>query len=402
MMNAAAGEREGLRRSRVRGGHLPVLDGVRGLAIILVLLYHQFESPAIDGWLYRIPRFGWCGVDLFFVLSGFLITGILLDSRERLHYFRNFYARRCLRIFPLYYAVLLLTVVLLPLVAPTDGSRLARILAPYAEAARHQGWLWSYLTNVGVAIEGWVFGPLAPFWSLAIEEHFYLLWPAVVFFCPPRRLMRVALLVMAGGVLARILLRASGADSLALYVLTPCRMEGLACGAFLAAFVRCGQGVERLVPPARILLIVLGGVIVWHVGSGGSVAPYSEAATLAGYSIFSLFFGSLLVLILASPPGRVLERIFSGSTLRVFGKYSYAIYLFHLPVQWAVLFAGYTRERFPELFGSPLPGQILFCLLCTGISFGCAWASWHLFERRFLALKRHFPSGVPLPPDRAD
>jgi len=156
-----------------RGSHIPALDGLRGLAVVLVLLVHFVGNTqpwtAFDRLLVKASNYGLYGVDLFFVLSGYLITGILHDSKGSSHALRNFYMRRVLRIFPLYCGVLLLLF---------HALRLAPSIYPPAleESARHQGWLWSYTANVFIALRGaWALPYVSHFWSLAIEEHFYLL-----------------------------------------------------------------------------------------------------------------------------------------------------------------------------------------------------------------------------------
>src|SRR6266704_2509367 len=157
----------------------PGLDGVRGIAILLVMFFHFANmKPAskIDGYFYAFTHYGWSGVDLFFVLSGFLITGILVDARGSPSYFKAFYARRALRILPAYYGFLFVIFVVLPLLGLGAGAN-------YMLARQHQGWYWLHLTNVMMAIgeiPGHGSNPSTRFWSLAVEEQFYFLWPAIV------------------------------------------------------------------------------------------------------------------------------------------------------------------------------------------------------------------------------
>src|SRR6478672_5358733 len=169
-------------------GHVPALDAVRGLAILVVTLYRfgggaGGAASAVEHWW--LVELGSRGVDLFFVLSGFLITGILFDAKGKEHYFRDFYARRALRIFPLYYAALPVTLWLLPQFSLTFAGE----VQPAADA---QSWLWLYGANVVQSVRGaWCLGPLNHFWSLAIEEHFYLVWPAVIYFSSRRAAIRI-------------------------------------------------------------------------------------------------------------------------------------------------------------------------------------------------------------------
>src|SRR4051812_48705226 len=152
-------------------GHLPGLDGLRGIAILMVLALHFLGDATPHGPVGRLvvkaASYGVLGVDLFFVLSGFLITGLLLDAKSGPHYFRNFYARRTLRIFPLYYLVLTILFIVLP--------RFTALPAPLEDARIHQGWLWTYTSNFFIAARAeWALTYVSHFWSLAIEEHFYL------------------------------------------------------------------------------------------------------------------------------------------------------------------------------------------------------------------------------------
>src|SRR3954453_14091705 len=203
-------------------GHIPALDAIRGLAIVVVTLYRiggGGDGPASaigHSWLMAL---GQRGVDLFFVLSGFLITGILFDAKGKEHYFRNFYVRRALRIFPLYYAALVAAIVILPLF----GSSYAVAFRPAVAA---QAWLWLYGANLLQAIEGaWCLGPLNHFWSLAIEEHFYLLWPAVIYFASRRTAMGISGGLFLLSIVTRAVWLASGGNDVAAEVLTPLRMD---------------------------------------------------------------------------------------------------------------------------------------------------------------------------------
>ena len=244
-------------RSRPRlklGGHMLALDGVRGMAVLMVLVFHFVScAPPTNGVekiIVRMTNFGSFGVELFFILSGFLITGILYDSCHKPHYFRNFYARRALRIFPLYYGVLFLVFFVAPMIPLLRGPTLDYLVD-------RQAWAWLYGVNIYIAKQGdWSFSYIDHFWSLAVEEHFYLVWPLVVFLVArrPRTLMTSSLAIALCAVLARLTGFLAGLSWWTTYVLTPFRLDGLALGAFLGVAVRQPWGPERLV---RVLPYVL-------------------------------------------------------------------------------------------------------------------------------------------------
>src|SRR5882757_6155467 len=238
---ASASQRLNLR------GHLPALDGVRGLAVLMVLVFHfvgnTLPTTGVERAIVGVTNYGSYGVELFFVLSGFLITGILYDAHNKPHYFRNFYMRRLLRIFPLYYGVLALVFFVAPLISLLRGPALDYLVD-------RQAWAWLYAVNIYIAKDGdWSFSYLEHFWSLAIEEHFYLFWPLVIFLLArrPRALIAVSLATALGAMLARLIGSLVGVSWWTTYVLTPFRLDGLALGALLAVMARQPEGMERLV-----------------------------------------------------------------------------------------------------------------------------------------------------------
>src|SRR5208283_5957430 len=167
---------------------IPELDAIRGLAVLLVLLHNTDQYPSFH--LQWISANGWMGVDLFFVLSGFLITGILFDAKKSERYFRNFYARRCLRIWPLYYSVLFFMFVVVPVLRPSQAHAVFE--------ARSSPW-WAYpvfLQNFLIPIPSMAIGPLGVTWSLAVEEQFYLFWPLVVKAFNANQLCKIAIAVI--------------------------------------------------------------------------------------------------------------------------------------------------------------------------------------------------------------
>ncbi|MGH7467510.1 MAG: acyltransferase family protein [Longimicrobiales bacterium] len=374
--------------------HVPALDGVRGIAVLLVMLLHFSMMRPNNAFEYAFVQtlsLGWAGVDLFFVLSGFLITGILYDAKGGANYFRNFYLRRALRIFPLYYAFLILILVVLPRVAPGSMERLDG--AP---------WLWTYTSNFYFATVGWEGMPehSVHLWSLAVEEQFYLLWPVVVFFLDRTRLLRVAAGAMVIAVLFRLLMQSAPGVSIASYALLPARMDALALGGALALVVRGPSGLEgaaqlasRLLKASGILLAV---AISWNLLSfpGNSwLPPLNYPTQIVGYVGTELASGALILWALcATRPG--LLRTLSSRPLVALGKYSYGLYLIHVPIR--DLIRSWLAQRptgLPALAGSQLPAQVALYIVGIGVSVAIALVSWHFFEKHFLKLKALFPYG---------
>jgi peptidoglycan/LPS O-acetylase OafA/YrhL len=371
---------------RPEAGFIPALDGLRGIAIILVMLHHfTYYRPTsgIDGQIGSVLYFGWSGVDLFFVLSGFLITGILLDTRSSERYFTTFYARRTLRIFPLYYLVLFLALVVLPQFPAVHAVLAGPVDMP------PQWPYWLYLTNVSIADRGWVHGWLDVAWSLAIEEHFYLVWPLVIWLCPPRLLALLCAAILVAEPIARIYGRARDFPSLWLYVLTWYRLDGLAIGALLALAQRRGllPLLDRWVP-----IVVIAGVagIIACAILGGHTWWWNRRMQQYGYSLIAVTAAAMLVSAINRPPDSLWPRMLSAGWLRAFGKYSYCLYLIHLPVMRAVREYVFNPLKIETLGIGPWTEQVLFYGAATAPAFALAWLSWRFFEAPILRLKARF------------
>ena len=368
-------------------GYTPALDGLRGIAILLVLLHHLTiyrPTRGVDQMLSNLPLVGWTGVDLFFVLSGFLITGILIDARGSDRYFTSFYARRTLRIFPLYYLVLVLALVLLPRL-----PALHRVLAgPYPDPPQLPYWL--YYTNVSVAERGLVHGWLDVAWSLAIEEQFYIVWAIVVWLCPPRWLGAICGVIVLASPIARMVALDRGADTTAVYVLTWFRLDGLAFGSLLAWIAR-QRGVAFAAGWAPWAVLAGAAAIAAIVIQNGDAWWWHRRMQVVGFSAIAFTGAAMLVAAIARPATSWWPRLLSMGWLRAFGKYSYSLYLFHLPVMRAMREYVFDPMDYTMLAGAPWVGQVLFYIAATAPAFALSWLSWRAFEAPILRLKDKFP-----------
>jgi peptidoglycan/LPS O-acetylase OafA/YrhL len=333
---------------------------------------------------------GWAGVDLFFVLSGFLITGILYDSRSDAHYYRVFYGRRTVRIFPLYYASLALFFWVMPFLllllhhpelSIAHDSTLARLSA------------WTYVINWYEGFKGFsvIPQPLQHFWSLAIEEQFYLVWPFLVLTLARRRLMALCFGLMAFGLTLRVVLyqmHLPNAD----YTWTLCRADALAIGALLALSARDSRDWMTLVKWAPLVaLSALCGIVAVRILNPQSVAGPGQTPSFfmdtLGLSFVGIFFGGCLAMAVCLRPHSLGHRIFGSSFLRFFGKYSYCMYVCHFPIVVFLAKAGVDSSRLTTV----LHNEFLAILVVNGLVFtatiAIAVASWNLFEKQWLKLK---------------
>jgi peptidoglycan/LPS O-acetylase OafA/YrhL len=363
---------------------MPELDTIRGIAVLGVLLLHAFS------WQYAGLHFGtlarkflvatqpgWLGVNLFFVLSGFLITGILLDSKENPRFYGRFYTRRALRILPPYYSLLILLLLL-------RSSSLGFV-----------GLSFAYLANVtnlfGVACG---YGPL---WSLAVEEHFYIVWPAAV-----RKLTFTQLAVVSGGIVVFVpMLRALcfhlgwGKDGLAWY--TWFVADGLAAGSLLAITLR--TAITRKQATRLCALLLSCGVLLGILGRPFGITTRERLLGAAlQHTTINVFFAGVLLLFLLFGTGSK-KRYANNSVLRFFGYISYGLYLDHI-----LAFRMYDRICFrfwPGLIPSDEHFELVLLksAVAGGLAIGAAYLSRKYFEERFLRLKDHL---VPHPPALAD
>ncbi len=356
---------------------IPALDGIRGVAIIWVILHNAIDvSQAPATGILRVLKLiahpGWIGVQLFFALSGFLITAGLLETRGTSHFFRNFYAKRALRILPLYYTVLLLLLV----VAPR---------------------LWQWPFDVGEQASLWLFtvnwthsAPygFAHFWSLAVEEQFYLLWPLLAYWLAPRGLFIACLCLSGLALLLRTAMAAGGIDGWTLYTLTPCRIDALALGAAGACALRISPlrqwlaGNVRMVLGAALVAFLLG-VPITHVYD-----RYAWSGETIGYSLLAMVSAAFVTAIAVSREGEVrAATVLAWTPLRSIGRYSYAIYVFH-GLLIKMVGEPWMISRFGV--GPPPMAVIVYLLAITASSYLLGYGSYHLLEKHFLKLKRFF------------
>jgi len=359
--------------------HIPALDGLRGVAILLVIPHNADIFSNSAPWLWPIALIahaGWIGVQLFFVLSGFLITRNLLASRGDPHYLRSFYARRALRIFPLYYLTLFVGLVLLPHLVPYSSGAIA--------SHQHQWWLWTFTSNwmqpFGADVSGF-----SHFWSLAVEEQFYLVWPFVVLLAAGRRLLWICGALVLVALISRAVMLGTGAKPEMIYMFTYCRMDALAMGAAMAVVSLSAPAMQWITLHSRAVLVAAFGVLLAVALYSHTYSVFDAHTLVPGQTLLAAAF-AMLVVIAGSIPrgtfGHSLRRLLENGALRRVGRYSFAMYVFHLPLMTA--FGASIREAL-GFAGSAVP--LLYALTFVALSFLAGMASYHLIEKHFLALK---------------
>jgi len=361
------------------------LDGFRAAAVLMVLIMHLFYGwptpvlswlPASIGAL--IGR-GWLGVDLFFILSGFLITGILIDSRESEHYFRNFYTRRVLRIVPLYLTCIVV------------------MYFGYPGAGAYFGLSLLYLANFAYAFHVRIPHGPGVFWSLAVEEHFYLVWPLVVRFIKGYWLLAFTVLIVFGTPVLRGVCAHAGMDpELQIYPYSFFRFDGLALGAILAIWVRSRYYSRSSAWALAILLIGTSTLILIAGRPYGIMGTKTVAGTAFHYTQAEFVFAGLMALALAYR-GSKFTAFLRCRPARITADLSYCIYLIHLTVgdfYYRLLHA----MNFDDVARLGTGGSFLLrILVVVAATFALAALSKKYLEDPFLRLKRYFenPPAVP-------
>jgi peptidoglycan/LPS O-acetylase OafA/YrhL len=351
--------------------YYPALDGLRGLAILLVVVYHNF------GFI-NYFFFGWLGVDLFFVLSGFLITDILLKTVGSKKYLANFYIRRILRIFPLYYLVLILFLIVLP------KLNTALDLKYYTD---HQVWLWTYLQN-------WLYifnnpgqtNTLNHLWSLAVEEQFYLLWPLIILLIrSPKFLLAFISLLLVAVLGLRLWIWSNHIADLAYFNLyTFSRIDGICIGCMIALLLRINPLFLKKYTPWIVLFFAILNFAFFFINRSYQFSfPY---LALAGYSTFGMMFG-LLVNEAVSGETKLINKLFNIPLLKFFGRISYGFYIFHWPVY--LLMKPWLGRQFSGI-ANAAAREFIIAVIATLVAIMVSWISFRYYESYFLKLKKRF------------
>ncbi len=383
-------EVEGNSRACREVQHFAPLDGLRGVAILAIILTHSFAQGGDSSFahlLTTVANTAWVGVTLFFCLSGFLISGILIDMKGTRNWYMHFFIRRSLRIFPLYFMFVALCLFILP-----QWDWAASHLPHYGAVT--QICYWVYLGNMTEFVTGLKpeNTPLSPLWSLSVEEQIYLIWPIIVALTPRRNLDKAFIAFFAFSAIWKIGAYVLAKSVQLRYGWTFSCMDAFAAGGLVAVWSRDVDKMRRVMTYAPIVFqnstFFLLGMIIGqrHFNFSLNLGPMLTLGT----SMLAVNFAALIGTIVTSSQGCSLNIFLSQPWLCWCGRYSYGAYIFHELIIELMrpLFGGWDgiRYRWPSISQSLLFSPSIFVS-----TFAVAWVSWHLWERHFLLLKRFVP-----------
>ena len=341
------------------------LNGVRGLAALMIMYFHFFQTikpyqNSVFNFFYKFSHFGQTGVTLFFVLSGFLISRILLSSKNTDNYFSSFYIRRSLRIFPLFYLFLVLTYYIVPWLAHQP-------IVPFSK----QWSYWFYLQNFAITFN-WDQIGLRHLWSLAVEEHFYLFWPFLIYFLNPRQLKISVYIIFAVALIVRLVLLNQHYNP---FYFTFTNIDALSLGSLIALHELSGESKFNY---GRLFIIVFIPTVLLWVFFGGSGNIFIQVIKLP---LIAIAYYALIGFLISPSAGRAVKKVLDSGFFDYSGRISYGLYIYH-----PVIFHLYLDSSLNKGFFSSL-------IICFGLAYIIASISFYFFEAQFLKLKKYFEYG---------
>jgi peptidoglycan/LPS O-acetylase OafA/YrhL len=338
--------------------HINALDGLRGTASLMIMFFH-FNWQPLSPVLSKVAVFGQTGVDLFFVLSGFLITRILILTKGQKNYFANFYIRRALRIFPLYYGFLIATYFILPL-----------FKIGHTPPVSYQAWYYLYLQDVPITFTNLKSSGPGHLWSLAVEEHFYLIWPLLVYFLPTINLMWTCFGIILLSLVIRIILVNL---EVGVFFFTPCRFDALSIGSLLA----CLEYRDQLFFCRKYFLkIGIFSFILLSVSWLFTSNQHIDSVQIIKFTLIAIFYFCVVGYLVNQKSPNLISRVVENRFLVFTGKISYGLYVFH-PLVY-------------NLVGDRKLNLYLTIVLCVSLTYLTAYLSYEVYEKFFLSFKRYF------------
>lgn len=345
--------------------YIKSLDGVRGFAALSVMFFHFSHIYVLQGnplknLIQKISIFGQTGVTLFFVLSGFLITRILLNAKNESQFFSNFYLKRTIRIFPLYYLFLVIYYLVVPIITNSNVAHLYQ-----------QIYYWVYLQNFAITFNWDAIGP-NHYWSLGVEEHFYLFWPLIVYYLPIKKIQNVIFLLIGVSILLRVILLRLGYP---VFYFTFTNLDALSLGALLAIqekkFGLLSFSAKKF--GIVLLILIVPTVLLW-VGTEGKGLDIIQ--TVKPF-LLSLIYYCFIGMIIAKDEAKITSAIFKNGFILYTGKISYGLYVYHPLIYF--IYAKYSR----------IDNYYLNFISCLALSYLLASLSYHFFESKFFVLRKY-------------